>query len=176
MKSGRMVTLILGLVVAALTIQSARAAAPSAKFGMKWNALIGEWKGEGASGGGGACGFHRDLSDQIIVRTNHATLQTSGGKPANPHDDLMVIYPGATEDKARAMYFDNEGHVIDYDAEWSADGASLTFLSKPGMGPQFRLIYRRAEPKAFTVTFEMAPPGQASFRPYTSGKIKRQGD
>jgi len=176
MTSDRRVALILGLVAAALTVQSARAAASSAKFGMKWNALIGEWKGEGASGGGGACGFHRDLSDQIIMRTNHATLQTSGGRPANPHDDLMVIYPGTSEDKAKAMYFDNEGHVIEYDAEWSADGTALTFLSKPGMGPQFRLTYKRADPKAFMVTFEMAPPGQASFKPYTSGKIKRQGD
>src|SRR5712671_3448039 len=60
MKPNRMITLILGLVVAALTVQSSRAAAPAGKFGMKWNALIGEWKGESASGGAGACGFHRD--------------------------------------------------------------------------------------------------------------------
>ena len=175
MKTDRLLTLILGLAMAAMSIQKARAAAPSAKFGMKWNALIGEWKGESASGAG-ACGFHRDLSDQIIVRTNHAILQTSAGKPTSPHEDLMVIYPGATEDKARAMYFDNEGHVIEYDAEWSADGTVLTFLSKPAMGPQFRLIYKRADPKALMVTFEIAPPGQGSFKPYTSGKITRQGN
>ena len=94
MKTDRMVTLILGLVVS-LTVQSARAAGSMAKFGMKWNALIGEWKGESASGGGGSCGFHPDLSDQIIVRTNHAALQTAGDKPASSHDDLMVICPGA---------------------------------------------------------------------------------
>ena len=86
----------------------------------------------------------------------------------------MVIYPGATGDKAKAVYFDNEGHVIDYDAEWSADASTLTFISKPGMGPQFRLIYKKTDPNTFAVTFEMAPPGQTAFRPYTSGAIKRR--
>ena len=87
----------------------------------------------------------------------------------------MIICPGATADKGRAMYFDNEGHVIEYDAEWSPDGNTLTFLSKPAAGPQFRLIYKKADPRSFTVSFEMAPPGQGAFKVHTSGKIKRDG-
>ena len=35
-------------------------------------------------------------------------------------------------DKAKAIYFDNEGHTIDYSAEWAADGNTLTFISRPG--------------------------------------------
>ena len=86
----------------------------------------------------------------------------------------MIISPDAGGDKARASYFDNEGHVIDYSASWSADGNTLTFLSKPGPGPQFRLIYKKADGESFTVNFEMAPPGQSTFRPYASGKITRR--
>jgi len=103
MKTNRTLTLIFVLMVAALTLHGARAAAPSAKFGMKWHALIGQWKGESVSGGGGACEFHLELADHIIVRTNHATLPAAGGKPPGSHNDLMVIYPGATEDKPMAM-------------------------------------------------------------------------
>jgi hypothetical protein len=168
----RITTMILTVVASALASQSAmQASASPTKFGSKWQALIGEWKGENASGGAAAaCGFHLDLADHIIVRTNHAVLAPAG----DAHDDLMIIYPAALEDRGKAVYFDNEGHVIEYDAEWSADGNTLTFLSKPAAGPRFRLTYKREDAKTFSVVFAMAAPGQASFKVYTSGKIKQE--
>jgi hypothetical protein len=169
------IAMLCGAVFTPMLRTDAQTAGGSAKFGAKWNALLGEWKGENTSGGSsGACGFHLDLRDHIIVRTNHAVLAPGGSVPAGTHDDLMIIYPGATEDKARAVYFDNEGHVIEYNADWSADGNTLTLLSKPAAGPQFRLVYKRVDPKIFSVSFEMAPPGQGAFKVYTSGKIKRE--
>jgi hypothetical protein len=172
----RIATMILSGVVSALTaLNAVQARASPAKFGSKWQALIGEWKGENASGGSsGACGFHLDLADHIMVRTNHAVLAATGGDAAKAHEDLMIIYPEAVEDKGKAVYFDNEGHVIEYDAEWSADGNTLTFLSKPSAGPQFRLIYKKEDATSFSVIFAMAAPGQGSFKVYTSGKIKRE--
>ncbi len=87
----------------------------------------------------------------------------------------MVIYPGSTETQAQATYWDNEGHVIEYSATWSADGNTLTFLSKPGPGPQFRLTYTKVDSDTLKVSFDMAPPGQAgAFRTYTSGRMRRQ--
>jgi hypothetical protein len=174
MRRNKLVTLILGVVLPALMVQNAlQANASPAKFGLKWQALLGEWKGENSSGGSaGACGFHLDLTDHIMVRTNHAVL--AGDDASHAHDDLMIIYPTAQEDKGKAVYFDNEGHVIEYDADWSADGATLTFLSKPAAGPQFRLTYKREDARTFSVVFAMAPPGQESFKVYTSGKIKRE--
>ena len=176
MKMNRIASLIFGVVMPALALHNtAQAAAASAKFGSKWQALVGEWNAENASGGNsGACGFHLDLADHIIVRTNHVVVTPAGGGAASAHDDLMVIYPATPEDKGKAIYFDNESHVIEYDAEWSADGNTLTFLSKPGAGPQFRLIYKKAEAKSFDVTFEMTAPGQTTFKLYTSGKMKRE--
>ena len=88
----------------------------------------------------------------------------------------MVISPGATETQGRAMYWDNEGHVIEYSATWAPDGNTLTFVSKAGPGPQFRLTYKKMEADSLTVGFEMAPPGQSgAFKPYTSGRIRRVG-
>src|SRR5438128_2237146 len=101
-----------------------------AKFGPKWNSLVGEWKTEPGSGPVGVCGFHFDLADHVIVRTNHAELSATGAA----HNDLMVISPEPAPDKGRASYYDNEGHVIEYAAEWSADGNILTFSSKAGPG------------------------------------------
>ena len=144
-----------------------------AKVGPRWKQLIGEWRADNAAGGGsGVCGFHFDLSECVIVRTNHAQLSQS----AAVHDDLMVISPDRAPEKGKAIYFDNEGHVIDYTAEWTADGNTLTFVSKPGAGPRFRLIYKRESPETMNVSFEMAMPGQGdAFKPYTSGKIRRTG-
>jgi hypothetical protein len=116
------------------------------------------------------------LGEQIIVRTNHAELPAAGARQAAAHDDFMVIYPGSAADQGRAMYWDNEGHVIEYSASWAPDGNTLTFVSKAGPGPQFRLIYKKVDADALTVSFEMAPPGQAgAFKPYTSGRIRRMG-
>ncbi len=86
----------------------------------------------------------------------------------------MVIHPGASETQAHATYWDNEGHVIEYSAAWSADGKTLIFLSKPGQGPQFRLTYRQLDADTFSVSFDMAAPGQGgAFKTYTSGRIRR---
>ena len=153
--------------------------AQRAKLDAKWTILVGDWTGEGTGQPGNSLGtssFQFDLQKQVLVRRNHSEYPASGGRPASIHDDLMVIYPGTTEE-SRAIYFDNEGHVIEYAATWSAAGDTLTFLSKPTAGvPQFRLTYKKVDAQSMTVAFEMTPPGQAgAFKPYVSGKLKRKG-
>jgi len=142
----------------------------SPRFGPQWKALLGNWESEPGPGSSGVCGFHFDLAEHVIVRTNLAKL--SAGAPV--HQDLMILSPEAAPEKACAVYYDNEGHVIDYTAEWSGDGNTLTLTSKSGPGAQFRLKYTKAGTDAFNVTFEFAPPGQpGAYKTYTSGKIKR---
>jgi hypothetical protein len=150
------------------------------KLDSRWSALAGEWTGEGTGNpgsGSGTSSFQFDLQKQVLVRRSHSEYHASGGRPATVHDDLMVIYPG-TGDDSRAIYFDNEGHVIEYTATWSAVGDTLTFLSKPTTGgPQFRLIYKKVDPQTLTVAFEMAPPGRnGAFKPYVSGRLKRTAE
>jgi hypothetical protein len=159
-----------------LAISALAQGAPGpAKFGPQWQLLIGEWVGESAAGGGsGQCAFRFGLDQHVIVRTNHAQLAPSGGQSRAPHDDFMMIYPAASGETAEAVYVDNEGHVIHYDATWAADGNTLTFLSKPGPGPQFRLVYTKVATDVLSVNFAMAPPGQpAAFKEYTSGRMRR---
>ena len=145
-----------------------------ANFGPQWQALAGSWSGE-SSAGSGACAFQFALGGHVMVRTNHAEVVASGNRPAGIHDDLMVISPGANETQARATYWDNEGHVIEYSAAWSADGNTLTFLSKAGAGPQFRLTYKKVDADTLDVSFDIAAPGQGgTFKTYTSGRIRRQ--
>jgi hypothetical protein len=149
-------------------------------IGAKWRALLGEWSGEGGGApgsGGGTCSFKFDLQEHVLVRRNHSEYPASGNRPATAHDDLMVIYPGSGEDESRAIYFDNEGHVIKYAATWSATGDTLTFVSEPATGtPQFRLIYKKQDAQTWTLSFEIAPPGQSgTFKPYVSGRLRRSG-
>jgi hypothetical protein len=162
------------ITLAGLLLVSAQEAA-GGKFGPQWRLLVGGWVAEASPGSGtGACAFRFDLGGHVMVRTNHAELPATGARPGGAHDDLMVIYPGASESQANAVYWDNEGHRIEYNATWSADGNTLTFMSKPGPGPQFRLTYKKLEADSLSVAFEMAAPGQAgAFKPYTSGKIRR---
>ncbi len=152
-------------------------ASAARKLDLKWNALVGDWGGEGngtPGSGSGTSSFKFDLQQQVLVRRSHSEYPASGSRPATLHDDLMVIYPD-TADGARAIYFDNEGHVIEYSATWSAGGDVLTFLSKPASGaPQFRLTYKKVDAQTLTVLFEMAPPGQTNaLKPYVSGRLKR---
>lgn len=165
--------LILALVAfGAHHVLNAASNLESTRFGAKWRVLEGLWEGENQPGGAsGACGFRFDLADHILIRTNSAKL---AGSAAVVHDDLMVITPDISTDKAKAMYYDNEGHVIQYDAEWSQDGNVLIFASKLGSGPQFRLTYKKLGTDEFLVSFGIAPPGASnSFKAYTSGKITR---
>ncbi len=65
--------------------------------------------------------------------------------------------------------------MIEYSAAWSSDGDTLTFLSKPGTGPRFRLAYKRLDADTLDVSFDMAVPGQSdTFKSYTSGRVRRR--
>jgi hypothetical protein len=152
-------------------------AAPAASFGSQWGVLVGEWKGEGSGSpgdGSGAATFRFELEGHVLVRRNVADYPASGSKPAVHHEDLMVVYPGASASEARAVYFDNESHVIEYAASWSADGKTLTFLSgATASGPRFRLVYRVLGPGRIAVDFDIAPPGTVEFKTYVSGVTVR---
>lgn len=173
---GMIVALFSAVCLAASAQNQGAAASAGAKFGAQWRVLAGEWTSEASAGGGaGNCAFRFELGDHILVRTNHAELVATGNRPGGVHDDLMVIHPGTTGSEAHATYWDNEGHVIQYAASWSADGNTLSFVSEPGSGPQFRLTYKQLDADRLAVSFEMAPPGQPkAFKPYTSGRIRRQ--
>jgi hypothetical protein len=138
-----------------------------------WAALLGDWKGEGGGAPGSGSGgesFRYDLDKHVLIRRGTSDYPASNVKPATHHEDLTVIYPAAADGAASAVYFDNEGHVINYSAAWSADRKQLVFISTgEAGGRQYRLTYKVLGPDRLAVSFEVAPPGGGPFTTYVTG-------
>ncbi len=145
-----------------------------------WRQLAGRWVGEGSGQPGAGTGwfeFAPALGGKILVRRNHAEYPATAERPAFTHDDLMVVYSGGSGEAERAIYFDNEGHVIRYEARWSPEGKVLTFLSEPDAGaPRYRLTYRMLSAEELALSFEIAPPDRPeAFKTYITAKARRTG-
>jgi hypothetical protein len=159
--------------------KAATGATAPEKFDAKWRFLVGEWSGEaGGEPGSGrmSCSFRFDLHEHVLVRRSQTAFAASGGTPAGVHDDLMVIYPAAEDDQPRAVYFDSQGHTIDYASlVWSADGDDLTFVSKASpASPRFRLAYKKIDAQTISTSFEIAPPGgSVAFKQHVWGRLRR---
>lgn len=121
--------------------------------------LSGEWVGEGAGTPGdsaGACSFTFDLQRKVMVRKSYAQ------GAASRHEDLMVVY---FEKGLRAIYFDNEDHVIHYTVEPGTD--SVRFVNE-----QYRLTYHKDGDKLL-MDFDIAPPGKP-FANYLHAALRRK--
>jgi hypothetical protein len=143
-----------------------------------WRFLLGEWTAEGGGDpeqGTGTFSFKLDLQGKVPVRRNRADFPATKDRPAYSHEDPMVIYQEEGH-RTRAIYFDNEGHVIHYNASFSDDRNNLTFVSDPvATTPRFRLTYTRGRNATLTVKFESAPSGKPdSFSTYLEGVARRQ--
>jgi len=140
-----------------------------------WNWLIGEWVGEGGGQPGqgtGTFSLKPDLDNKILVRKNHAEYPSGekGGKMI--HDDLMIVYVDKTEPPSRAIYFDNEGHTIQYAVSYDKYSITLTSDRVPDR-PVFRLSYQLLERDKINVKFEMSRDGE-NFATYTEGKCVKK--
>lgn len=134
--------------------------------------LIGEWKGEGSGQpgtGGGAFTFSYDLDKNIIVRRSHSEYDSGDKKSKVIHDDLMIIYPGSEEKSFKAIYFDNEKHVIEYSVSFNASDNSVILTSnRNANAPVFRLTYTPTGNGKVDTRFEMSPDG-VNFNIYIEG-------
>ena len=170
------ILLVLAISVFSLAVA---AAGPPPDAWKALRSLVGTWQGEGEGRpgpGGGQFSFALDLQEQIIVRKNHSEYPASQGRPATVHDDLLIAYPGDSAAAVRAIYFDNEGHVINYVVTASADGKTVTFLSVPqASAPRFRLSYTMQDGEEVLIKFEIAPPEKpVEFKIYIEGRAKRK--
>ena len=172
------VLLILTAVLAAL---SAAQCAPAGAAGDLWvplQFLVGNWSGAGSGQPGdivgGTTSFSFELGKKILVRKNRAEFSPKPGeKTGVVHEDLLIIYEQPGESRLRAVYFDNEGHAINYRVLSSGKPNKAVFESAgSGKTPRFRLTYELNQDGGMTTEFSMAPPG-GDFKPYTSGKVKR---
>lgn len=140
----------------------------------KWEGLFGDWIGEGGGKpgqGGGTFTFKPDLDNKILVRKGHTEFPATDKSPVSVHDDLMIISPDHSGTPAKAIYFDNEGHIINYSITYAEKSIILTSEKVPG-SPVFRLTYSLLDPETMNTQFEVSQDG-VSFRTYIQGKSKK---
>lgn len=141
--------------------------------------LMGSWSGVGSGKPGeavaGSTTFSFDLDRKVIVRKNRAEYNAKPGEKARfVHEDLMVIYQKPGNTGFRAVYFDNEDHVINYAVSFPTDQPCAIFESDSRENaPRFRLVYQGMSDGAMIVEFLIAPPG-GEFKSYTKGTVKRE--
>jgi hypothetical protein len=140
----------------------------------KWQWLVGEWLGEGSGvpgQGSGSFSFQFDLDKNVLVRKSHSEYPAAEGKPPVVHDDLLIVYADAAGVPARAIYFDNEGHVIEYALACADRVVVFTSEKTPGM-PVFRLTYTRLDDDTVNTEFAVSQ-GDEKFTTYVAGKSRR---
>ncbi len=160
---------------AASTAQAAKKADPWAPFRF----LLGDWAGiEGSGQPGeaisGGTSFAFDLGEKIIVRRNRADYAPKPGeKTGISHQDLLIIYLPLGETQFKAFYIDNEGHEIVYRLTSPRSGSAVFESEASQKGPGYRLDYDLNPDRTLTITFSIAPPGQA-FQVYTKGTARQK--
>ena len=164
----------IGLAIGLLSMMLSANAQQSDAW-VSWSWLIGEWKGEGTGvpgKGSGQFSFHTDLDQKILVRKAHAEYPTENGK-AVTHDDLLFVYLDASGVPSRAIYFDNEGHTINYTISYT--GNTIVLLGDKVKGfPVFRLTYVKVDDHTVHTKFEMSRDG-VTFMTYVEGESAKVG-
>jgi hypothetical protein len=84
----------------------------------------------------------------------------------------MIVYPDFRGDPAKAIYFDNEGHTINYAIAYTDKTIVLTSEKNPSM-PVFRLTYTLLDDETVNTEFAMSKDGE-KFTTYIEGKSKRK--
>jgi hypothetical protein len=138
--------------------------------------LVGDWVGEGTGQPGegtGGFSFRFSLDGKVLIRENWADYPKTKEREAFSHKDQMVIYREAATAPFKAIYFDNEGHVIHYAI---SAGKDIQFVSEAAASsPRYRLTMRLTEPRVVAIEFEIAPPGAPdAFKSYIKAKARQR--
>jgi hypothetical protein len=139
-----------------------------------WSWLIGAWKGEGSGKPGqgeGTFAFSFDLNGEVILRRSHSEYPASQNRQAVVHDDLMIVYHDQSGNPDKAIYFDNEGHTINYTVSFGEKSIILK-SEKSGNNPVFRLVYTLLDNDKVNTSFDMSQDGE-TFSTYIQGISKR---
>jgi hypothetical protein len=138
-----------------------------------WKALTfleGTWDARTQSGSAGAqvsgtYTFKAELKHHVLAR--HSEPADCKGPKAFDckHSDLLYVYEEAQGQPLKAIYLDNEGHVIHYVVS-TPDRTTALFVSEASpSGPQFQLVYQLKD-AVMSGKFQMRMPGQADWRSY----------
>jgi hypothetical protein len=140
--------------------------------------LIGDFVAAGGGVPGAASGstsLHPIMNGTVLERTNRAEYPAANGRPAFVHEDRLYIYRDPQANALRGLYFDPEGHVIQYRITLEPSTRKIQMVSDPIPGqPRYRFTYSGSGADEFDTVFEIAPPDHPEeFSAYVSGKAKR---
>ncbi len=132
--------------------------------------LVGTWEAKTAGGSAGAVSsgtyaFQMELKNHVMVR------RTFGGQCKGPadfnceHNDVLYTYIKAPGERWKAIFFDNEGHVIYYNVSVPRPNNVVFSSDAVQPGPAYRLSYELKD-KELSGKFEMRLPGQSVFTSY----------
>ncbi len=177
-----LLTLILGLVCITSADAGFRSRAQESKKAdvlAPLEFLLGDWVGEGSGEpgrGSGGFTFKYDLDKKILVRTSFAEYPATKDRAGFSHRDLTLVYPDSAGGALRAIYFDNEGHVINYSVTALPSQDGVQFVSDPTpSAPRYRLSYKKTGDLAVSIKFEIAPPGKPdAFSTYLEAGARRK--
>lgn len=138
-----------------------------------WKALgflQGTWEAKASGNSGaqvqGTYTFQMELKNHVLARHSHHAAGCKG--PADfdcDHGDLLYVYQERPGQPLKALYLDNEGHVIHYTVS-SPTATTAEFVSDATQpGPQFRLLYELHD-TVMSGKFQIRMPGQQEWKSY----------
>jgi hypothetical protein len=133
--------------------------------------LQGTWGAEIRGGVAGAQGnsaysFNAELRHHVISRTSAAPMLCKGPEEFDcGHSDLLFIYQEGANQPLKAIYFDNEGHVIHYQVSTPQPATAVFTSDAIAPGPQYRLMYQLSG-AIMSGKFQMRMPGQQEWKSY----------
>ena len=138
-----------------------------------WKALSfleGTWSARTQSGSAGAqvsgtYTFKAELKHHVLAR--HSEPADCKGPKAFDceHSDLLYVYQEAEGRPLRAIYLDNEGHVIHYVISIPEATTALFVSEASPSGPQFQLVYQ-LKGAVMSGKFQTRMPGQSEWKSY----------
>ena len=138
-----------------------------------WTALgflEGTWVAHTQGGSAGAQSngtytFKYELKHHVLVRRSYFAACKGPADYDCDHSDVLYVYRDAENQPLKAIYFDNEGHVIHYGVSTPGSTTAMFVSDASPSGPQFRLVYELRD-AVMSGKFQMRMPGQAEWKSY----------
>jgi hypothetical protein len=138
-----------------------------------WTALAfleGTWAahtqgGSAEAQSNGTYTFKSELKHHVLVRRSESAACKGPADYDCEHSDVLYVYRDAENQLLKAIYFDNEGHVIHYGVSTPDSNTAMFVSDAAPSGPQFRLVYELKD-AVMSGKFQMRMPGQAEWKSY----------
>lgn len=153
------------LFVSLFCVQTNAVQSPDADPWEALSFLEGTWTantqgGSARAKGSGRYTFQPELGRHVLARHSSDPAGCKGPTTYDcEHSDLLYVYPEAGSQSLKAIYFDNEGHVIHYDVSTPSSATAIFISEVSGSGHQFRLVYE-LKGAVMSGKFEIGMPGQ----------------